>query len=581
MLPIDYFKNPKTISQKQYEALRLFFVENLQAKEVAEKYGYTYRGFTTIVSNFRKKLKSIDNEDPFFIVNRKGRKPKNDSDTIIKMISDMRKKYYSIYDIKVFLDTQGFNVSEKYIHLITKKEGFARLPRRTQKIKNELQQPKIQAPKSIELQFEESEEFKTNNAGILCFLPYLKKYGIDNIIKNSKYPETKTIDKISSILSFISLKLSNIRRYSCDDIWCMDRGLGLFAKLNVLPKTSWFSSYSSRITKEMNLSFLKDLHNIWTDNNLLDDTVNLDFTTIPYWGNDDHLENNWSGKRNKALSSMLAVLAQNQDTGIIDYGDTNVMHKNQNRVVLEFLDFYNSNSTDKQTLKYLIFDSKFTNYENLDRLNKKEIKFITIRRRGKKLVEKIRNRANKDWKTIRVETNNNKKRTIKIFEETTDLRHYDGIIRQIEITGNGKIKPAIIITNDFDIKTETILRKYAKRWLVEKHISEQIEFFHLNRVSSSMVIKVDFDLTMSILAYNLFRLFALDLDRYSKMSAQKIYEKFTKNSGSIKISKDVIEIQLQKKRNLPALLENMDKYTNLKYSWLDNKKLNFSGASNS
>ena len=61
-----------------------------------------------------------------------------------------------------------------------------------------------------------------------------------------------------------------------------------------------------------------------------------------------------------------------------------------------------------------------------------------------------------------------------------------------------------------------IVRKYAKRWLVEKVISEQIEFFHLNKVSSSMVIKVDFEITMSILSQNIYRLFAFDLERYSQ-----------------------------------------------------------------
>jgi hypothetical protein len=34
----------------------------------------------------------------------------------------------------------------------------------------------------------------------------------------------------------------------------MDRGGGLFAGLNVLPKTAWFSSYSSATTREMNVS---------------------------------------------------------------------------------------------------------------------------------------------------------------------------------------------------------------------------------------------------------------------------------------------------------------------------------------
>lgn len=60
-----------------------------------------------------------------------------------------------------------------------------------------------------------------------------------------------------------------------------------------------------------------------------------------------------------------------------------------------------------------------------------------------------------------------------------------------------------------------MIRKYTRRWLLEKGISEQIEFFHLNRVSSLMVIKVDFDLTMSILAHNILRLLAMDLPGYS------------------------------------------------------------------
>jgi hypothetical protein len=53
---------------------------------------------------------------------------------------------------------------------------------------------------------------------------------------------------------------------------------------------------------------------------------------------------------------------------------------------------------------------------------------------------------------------------------------------------------------------------------VEKSISELIGFFHLNQVSTSMVIKVDLDLAMSILASNLYRLFAVDFERYEDMA---------------------------------------------------------------
>ncbi len=108
---------------------------------------------------------------------------------------------------------------------------------------------------------------------------------------------------------------------------------------------------------------------------LLKGAFNLDFTTIPYWGDDNHLENNWSGKRGKALSSMLAVLAYDPDTGLIDYGNANILQKDESAVVLEFLDFYHSNNTkNDDKLRYIVFDSRFTNYENLKKLDQADHK---------------------------------------------------------------------------------------------------------------------------------------------------------------------------------------------------------------
>jgi hypothetical protein len=173
------------------------------------------------------------------------------------------------------------------------------------------------------------------------------KYGIDEAISRSLYPETRDISRTSSILSFVALKLSGAKRYSADDTWCMDRGMGLFAGLNVLPKTAWFSSYPNAVTRDMNVSFLKSLHSIWLKNSLLSDTVNLDFTAIPYWGDDDPFENNWSGKRGKALASIQAVLAQDPESGLLCYGDTTIRHDRQDDVVLEFLDFYKEGTGKK------------------------------------------------------------------------------------------------------------------------------------------------------------------------------------------------------------------------------------------
>lgn len=383
MKPEDFFATPQNNVQRQYEALRAYFIGNYSAKKAAERFGYTINSFYSLIRDFKKTL-SADNPAQFFFTSRRaGRKPMKQAGKINQLIVDLRKKYLSVPDIKAVLDVQGHSVSQRYVYNVIKKDGFERLPRRSVSIRKRTASAiKLEAPKSFMLDFD-SETFSAQNAlGLVCLLPFIQLYGIDVLIEKSGYPETESISRLSSILSFVALKLSNVKRYTADDAWCMDRGLGLFAGLNVLPKAAWYTSYSSRITRKLNRAFLKNLQRIWTKHGLVSDTANLDFTTIPYWGDASHLENNWSGTRNKALASMLSVLAQDPESGIITYGDTTIRHDNKAAVAVEFLDFYKSNGNND--LKYLVFDSKFTTYENLSKLSK-DIKFLTIRRRGKKI----------------------------------------------------------------------------------------------------------------------------------------------------------------------------------------------------
>jgi len=586
MEPFNYFASRDPVIKKKYDALRDFFYNKENADTVAKKYGYTLSAFYSLTKDFRKFLNQNPQDDYFFRKKPLGRKHKEPEAGIDQLMIDMRKKNYSSEDILQSLQATGNRVSYQYVYQLLRSEGFAKLPRRGRQEKASLEIPKLKAPVSEQISLED-DSFITSSAGLLCFLPYVNKYGISKLIEHSGYPGTKQISTLSSIMSFLALKLNNIRRYSCDDLWCMDRGCGLFAGLNVLPKNAWFSSYSHRVTREVNLAFLRGLHQIWSANGLLTDTSNLDFTTIPYWGDDSHLENNWSGKRNKALSSMLAVLAQDPDSGIIDYGDADIKHKNESAVVLEYLDFYRQTENGNQELKYLVFDSKFTNYENLSKLDDRSIKFITIRRRGKKITEEINNIPGVKWKRIRVQACGLKKRTLRVYDDTITLPGYKDSrgkvkpIRQVSITGHGKIKPALIITNDFDIKTEALVRKYARRWLVEKSISEQVEFFHLNRVSSSMVIKVDFDLTMTILAHNIYRLFALDLERYAHQSDEKIYEKFVAIQGKVSINEKEIIVDMKKRRDLPLIIETMNNYKDVKYDIFGRRTIKFTGATSS
>lgn len=581
MDPQSFFSSPQNVVQKQYEALRAFFTGQGRASDIAKRFDYTLSSLYSLVRDFKKNLSQQDPAQLFFVARKAGRKPQDITGEINRIIITLRKKYLSVPDIKAVLDAQGHQVSEKYVYNVIKEDGFARLPRRSLYTRQRATSAfKLQAPKSVMLDFRPETFSAHNGLGILCLIPYLDNYGIDRVIEQADYPETKAINRLCSIMSFVALKLSNVSRYSADDAWCMDRGLGLFARLNVLPKTAWYTSYSSRVTREMNRSFLKSLHQIYLQHDLLGDTANVDFTTIPYWGNGSHLENNFAPTRNRALASMLAVLAQDPDSGILTYGDTNIRHRNKSDVVIEFVDFYKSNNADDE-LRYLVFDSKFTTYQNLSKLNERQIKFVTIRRRGKKIVENLNEKPPSAWKKIRVPMADGKGRTLKVLDETVFLRDYGSKIRQIAITGHGKIKPALLITNDFDRPGDEMIRKYTRRWLIEKGICEQIEFFHLNRVSSSMVIKVDFDLTMSILAHNLLRLLAMNLPGYSHNTDFSLFNKFLSTSGSVEIKHDEILLKMKKKRNLPALLTAMEPFQNKPISILGNRKLRFIGDTTS
>ncbi|MCK4641489.1 MAG: hypothetical protein KAU06_09125, partial [Candidatus Marinimicrobia bacterium] len=217
MQPKEYFKN-KSNTARKYETMKAFFADEMNAEEVAKKFGYSVATIYTLTKKFRKDLKENPNIDPFFVTPKKGRPFKENSDHLIELIVSLRKKNLSVPDIKSIIDTQpNLNASESYIDYILKQEGFARLPRRSFSQRERKNLPeKLAAEKSKMIDFSIG-KFSSSDVGILCFLPIIKKYKLDTLIQKSSYPYTKVINRYSSIMSFIALKLCNVRRYTKDD----------------------------------------------------------------------------------------------------------------------------------------------------------------------------------------------------------------------------------------------------------------------------------------------------------------------------------------------------------------------------
>lgn len=573
-----FFLHPTSRKHILYEALRTSFVESCKDEIVCSLYEININTFRTLKRDFKKLLK--ENQDPselFFIDTKVGKRKKQDQQ-LEKQIITLRIKNLSVPDIKAILASQGIEISLWQIDQILKDHNFPPLPRRTQQNKQKILVPdEFKAPEACTLELPLSEEkYPSLNGSIFLFYSILQKLNIEKIVEAAAYPETSKISRLSSILSFLALKLLNTKRLSHSNDYALDKGLGLFAKLPALPKDAWFCSYSNRVSREMNKRFLYSLNKNVEKLCASSGDFNLDFTTIPHWGDESILERNWSGTRRTGLKSVLALIVQDQGRRFLKYGNAEIKHDYQSDAILEFVDFYKSGGGN---INCLIFDSKFTTYSNLNKLNKDNIKFLTLRRRSKKLIEEVEGIASENWQRIKLGKNYRRKhRNLLVYESNITLRDYEGELRQIIIKNTYRQEPAFIITNDFAITLKNVVIKYAKRWLVEQEIAEQIEFYHLNRLDSSIVVKVDFDLTMSILADTVYKLFSQEIPGYENCRSEKIYRNFIKNYAQFDIQSGEdkkIEITLNKKVNLPLLYETDWFSKENEITWLDNYKLVF------
>ena len=148
------------------------------------------------------------------------------------------------------------------------------------------------------------------------------------------------------------------------------------------------------------------------------------------------------------------------------------------------------------------------------------------------------------------------------------MRKYEGEIRQVILTELGRKQPTFLITNDFNMELKEVLRKYAIQWLVEQEIAEQIVFFHLNQPSSSLFIKVDFDLTLSLLAHNLYCVQTNQIPGFERGTVQTICRNFLENGGRVKIKNKEAIVYLKKKSHLPSLMQLNWLNEKTKISWL-------------
>lgn len=98
------------------------------------------------------------------------------------------------------------------------------------------------------------------------------------------------------------------------------------------------------------------------------------------------------------MKSAQTFLAQDGESRMLIYENTDIKRKDSANEIMNFVDYWLCvKGIIDQTL---VFDSKLTTYEKLEELDGKDIKFITLRRRGKRLIENANNLPDNLWETV-------------------------------------------------------------------------------------------------------------------------------------------------------------------------------------
>jgi transposase len=548
------FQQPASPAQRRYEICRAYFHESAPADDIAKRFHLHVGTVRAVVRDFARD----PDVNSLFTTAKPGRKNSPKRNAIHEQACSLRREGATLADIRAALQREGIDVSETYLFRLLSREGLAATrhrrptPQPGEYAKDGSTVPDIADVRALVL--DSGRQFPTKVAGLFLFLPLLLDLDLPQAVASAKLPGSKQIPPLQALLALLAPKLIGKRRVSHISDLCTDEGAGLFAGLNVLPKTTYATDYSSKTERIMTERLITA---VIAKTPLGDPPLsfNVDFHAIPFRGAEPDLENHWVPMRNRALPSVMAFVAQAAGRRVICYATANILRDEADRMVPKFADYWK-----EQTGHYparLLFDSRATTYAGLSQLTQRRVGFITIRRRGSGMLARVRRLPEDRWQSCQITQAKGRRRQVHYVDESVQLDDYEGAVRQLIVTGLGHESPTFFLTNDLPQRqmAREAIQTYASRNHVENHLGEQITFFHLDCLCSEVRLNVDFDLTLTVLADLLYRKLAERLKGFSRTGPSKLFRKFVDASGDIEIMEKGVIVRLSKRAHNPLLKE--------------------------
>jgi hypothetical protein len=546
----SFFLAPAEPIHRQYEALRAFFVDHAPSHVVARRFAYSPGSFRVLCHQFRH---APDKRASFFQRPRHGPRTAPVRDQVRDRAVALRKRNLSVYDIQRELALTGQPVSVNALAVLLREEGFARLPRRRDEERPPTLKPDVAQVADVRRLDLTPRTFRTALAGVFLFVPLLHGLDLHAVVEAGPLPGSRMIPAEHALRALLALKLLGTERKSHVMDLVFDPAIALFAGLNVVPKRSYLAAYSSRVDHRVNVRIMDAwFHQVQTAGLPAGPSLDLDFHTVPAHSAEEPLEKHYVSSRSRREPAILVFLARDAEQRVFRYAHAGIPKADQANEILAFVAFWQRHTG--QLPAELIFDSQLTTHENLAALNQQGIRFITLRRRSRQMLAEIYGRPASAWRRITLDAVTRRFRTPRVLDEHIVLRGY-GPIRQLTILDLGHEEPTVLMTNHEKTSPATLITRYAQRMLIENNISEAIQFFHLDALSSMVGLKVDFDLQLTLMAGSLYRLMAQRIGReYTRAQPKRLFRNLLDLSARVDIESDRVVVTFDKRAHNPYLV---------------------------
>ena len=565
----QYFTAPASSAQRRYEALRAYFLDEMPAAEVADRFGYSTASIHQMASLLRQGRLTL------FAGTRPGPKgPRKATGQLRERVLELRAAGHSVTEIAAACTREGMPVSAQTCWQILDAEGLPRLPRRDEGRRGP--PARLDPVKATAMPGwpDVPADLPCDHAGLLLLLPAMTQVGLPGLVSSAGYPSTRDLSSWQSIGTLLLAKCARKPRVSHAGTLADDEGLAFTLGLTALPKATHLGTYSWRVRRESNQKLLTGLVQALRPLGLAtgEQGFNCDFHAIRHHGDQAVLEKHYVPRRSQRTRAVLTFFAQDHATSDMVYSNADITKAEQAAEIIAFADYWNNATGSDPGL--LVFDSQLTTYKILGQLSGRGITWLTLRQRGKTELARLDALPASAWKTA-VIARSGRYRRPRLHEDMVKLTDISGQVRQIAVKNIGRDEPTLIITNDLTTPGKNLFARYAERMMVENELDAYIGGFHLDALTSGVPLNVDLDTTLTVAAGNLYRLLALKLSRYEHATPETLWRDFLDATGTLHIDPAGVTCALNPRSHHPALIDAGFAELQTPIPWWDGRTLRF------